>query len=211
MTAPDTARADGPSARSHVIPGYTALALLIVALIVLLLVWDWNWFKRPIERYVEAKTGRHLVIGGNLDVHLGRTAVVQADALTFGNAAWSKVPEMARVDRLTFAVRLWPLLLHRDVLIPDIRLTRPRLLLERGPNDVGNWTLPSSGGKPAQFNQVWIDHGHLQYIDAPSAPGSISTSTAARSVRVRRPRSTSPARACGRAVTSASRALQRVR
>ncbi|MDB6162604.1 MAG: AsmA family protein, partial [Xanthomonadaceae bacterium] len=66
-------------------PWLIAMAVLLLGLIVLLVLWDWNWFKRPIERYVEAKTGRHLVIGGNLAVHLGRTTTVQADRVAFGN------------------------------------------------------------------------------------------------------------------------------
>ena len=54
---------------------------MIAAIIVLILLWDWNWFKRPIERYVHAKTGRELHIDGNLDVDLGRMTRVSADGL----------------------------------------------------------------------------------------------------------------------------------
>ncbi len=152
-------------------PWLTALAVLLVALAVLLALWDWNWFKGPVERYVLAKTGRQLVIGGNLDVDLGRTTTIRADALSFSNAPWSKVPTMASTDRLEFGVHTWPLLLHRDVQIPDIRLTRPQLLLETGPGNVGNWVLPTAGGQGPQFNQVWIDRGHLKVVDVASRTG----------------------------------------
>jgi len=173
MTTPPATTGSAPAPRAAIArhPWIIVMALLLIALVVLLVLWDWNWFKHPVERYVEAKTGRHLVIGGDLDVHLGRTTVVRADGVVFGNAPWSKVPEMARTDRLEFGIHVWPLLLHRDVQIPDIRLTRPRLLLETGPNHVGNWVLPSSGGKAPEFNQVWIDRGHLQYTDAPNGTG----------------------------------------
>ena len=152
-------------------PWIVALTLLLVAIIVLVLLWDWNWFKGPVERYVHAKTGRTLVIGGNLGVHLGRTTVVQADAVSFGNAPWAKTPLMAQADRVEFSVHIWPLLFHRDVQVPDLRLTKPQVLLETGPNEVGNWVLPSSGGKSPEFNQVWIDRGHLKYIDAAKRTG----------------------------------------
>jgi uncharacterized protein involved in outer membrane biogenesis len=173
MTTPSgtTGATSAPLAAIARHPWYVALALLLIGLVVLVALWDWNWFKDPVERYVQAKTGRHLVIGGDLDVHLGRTTVVRADGVVFGNAPWSKVPEMARADRLEFGVHIWPLLLHRDIQIPDIRLTRPRLLLETGPNHVGNWVLPSSGGKAPEFNQVRIDQGHLQFIDAVNRSG----------------------------------------
>ena len=45
----------------------TLVALLIVLLI---LIWDWNWFKRPIERRVSAATGRTFHIDGDLSVKL---------------------------------------------------------------------------------------------------------------------------------------------
>ena len=172
MTASPVATGSTPASLAAIRhPWYIALALLLIAIVVLLVLWDWNWFKGPVERYVEAKTGRHLVIGGDLDVHLGRTTVVRADAVVFGNAPWSKVPEMARTDRLEFGIHVWPLLLHRDIQIPDMRLTRPRVLLETGPNHVGNWVLPSSGGKAPEFKQVWIDRGHLQFTDAANRTG----------------------------------------
>jgi len=57
--------------------------MLLLALVVLVLLWDWNWFKGPIERRVEAKTGRSFDIGGDLDVeHLGWTPTIRADGLS---------------------------------------------------------------------------------------------------------------------------------
>ena len=152
-------------------PWLTGLAVLLVALAILLALWDWNWFKGPVERYVHAKTGRQLVIGGNLDVDLGRTSIIRADALSFSNAAWSKVPTMFSADRLEFGIHTWPLLLHRNVEIPDLRLTRPRLLLESGPRNVGNWVLPNAGGNGPEFNQVFIDQGHLKVVNVATRTG----------------------------------------
>ena len=60
-------------------PWRTAFGILLLALVVLVLLWDWNWFKGPIERRVEAKTGRSFDIGGDLDVeHLGWTPTIRA-------------------------------------------------------------------------------------------------------------------------------------
>ena len=72
--------------------------MLLVAIVVLVLVWDWNWLKGAIERSVEARTGRSLEIGGDLDVDLGRITTVRAEALRFGNVACSKEPTMAAAD-----------------------------------------------------------------------------------------------------------------
>lgn len=148
-------------------PWLTAFGVLLLALVVLLLLWDWNWFKGPIERRVEAKTGRSFDIGGDLDVdHLGWTPTIRADGLRFGNAAWSKEPIMAKTDRLEFSIELKPLLFERAVRIPDIRLAKPSLRLERGPQNVGNWEFGEPGGMEPEFRRVWIDDGRLLFLDA---------------------------------------------
>ena len=147
-------------------PWYIALAVLLIAIIVLVALWDWNWFKGPVERQVESRTGRSFDIGGDLDVDLGRVTRIRADALRFGNADWSKDPTMASADRLEFGIEVWPLLLHRQVRIPDIHLDTPRLRLEQGPKGVGNWVFGSQGGTQPEFGRLWIDDGRLRFIDA---------------------------------------------
>jgi hypothetical protein len=141
-------------------------ALMALALAILICLWDWNWFKGPIERQVEARTGREFEIRGNLDVDLDwTTPTIRADALRFGNAAWSKQPLMASADRVEFKIRMWPLL-RRQVRIPELRLTRPVLHLEMGPQRIGNWKFGDEGETRMQFSRLWIDRGNLTFTDA---------------------------------------------
>src|SRR5687768_11943152 len=76
------------------------LAIVLVALVVLIVLWDWNWFKGPIERRVEAETGREFAIEGDLDVDLHWTRpTVIFNGVVLGNAEWSETDdEMFRVD-----------------------------------------------------------------------------------------------------------------
>jgi uncharacterized protein involved in outer membrane biogenesis len=144
------------------------LLFLFAALLVLLALWDWNWFKGPVERAVQAKTGRAFHINGDLDVDLGRTTVIRGDRLTFANAEWAKTPQMATADRAEIAIRIWPLL-RGQVRIPEVRLTRPDLLLETGPgkDTPGNWDfLGPSTGNPPQLQRLLVDDGRLQFLDA---------------------------------------------
>lgn len=149
-------------------PWLTLLAVLLVAVAVLVAIWDWNWFKGPIERRVEAKTGRNFDIAGNLDVDLGRILRIRMDDLRFGNAQWAREPTMAQAERLEFALEFWPLL-KRQVRIPDLRLLKPRLRLETGPEGAGNWVLrqDQTDGPDPTFRRIFIDDGRLQYLDAP--------------------------------------------
>ncbi|QIO89155.1 membrane protein [Stenotrophomonas rhizophila] len=144
------------------------LLFLFAALLILIALWDWNWFKGPVERAVQARTGRAFHINGDLDVDLGRTTVIRGDRLTFANAAWAKTPRMATADRAEIAIRVWPLL-RGEVRIPEVRLTRPDLLLETGPgkDTPGNWDfLGPSTGNPPQLQRLLVDDGRLQFIDA---------------------------------------------
>src|SRR5262245_55303372 len=167
ITTPDRPRATArlASARSALRAhrGLAALAALFIAIAALVLLWDWNWFKRPIEYQVSVRTGRELVIDGDLDVDLDWTTPrIRADGVRFANASWSRQPIMASADRVEFSMRLWPLL-RRQVRIPDLRLQRPSLLLEVGPDRTGNWEFGDQGETRAQFSQLSIDDGRLHF------------------------------------------------
>ncbi|MEZ0472343.1 AsmA family protein [Luteimonas sp. C3_2_a3] len=147
-------------------PWWTALAAVMLALIVLFALWDWNWFKGPVERAVEARTGRSFEIE-RLDVGLGRVATVRADALRLGNADWSEQPLMASTERLEFGLDVPSLLFRGEILIPDIRLAKPRLRLETGPEG-GNWEFGESDddGTPPRLGRLWVEDGQLLFVDA---------------------------------------------
>ena len=158
-------RADaGRWIRRH--PVKTALAIVLAALVVLILLWDWNWLKRPIQSQVQLRTGREFVIGGDLDVDLGRITTVRAQQLRFGNADWSREPTMASAESVELKIEAWPLL-RGDVRLPSIRLLRPHALLEIHPKTgEGNWVFERSGGRSPTFDSVWIDDGDLRFLDA---------------------------------------------
>ena len=149
------------SRNSAIIVGMLAAVIVVVAIL-----FEWNWLRRPIERIVEWQTGRSFHIAGNLDVDLGRVTTARADALTFGNATWSDVPTMAAADRAEVSVEVLPLIFKRETRIPHIRLTRPQLRLETGPDGRGNWVFgDSSGESRTRFRDLWIDQGRLLFLD----------------------------------------------
>ena len=61
---------------------FGALAALLVVLAVL---FQWNWLRGPVERLVAWQTGRCFDIAGVLDVDLGLVKTIRADALRFGD------------------------------------------------------------------------------------------------------------------------------
>lgn len=149
-------------------PFRTTAVLLLLAAVLLVLLWDWNWLRGPIARVVEAQTGREFEIAGNLDVDLARVTTVRMDAVRFGNADWSRHGDMATVQRAQFAFELFPAVFRRKVLLHELRLQQPRLDLELGPDGSGNWVFgdQDDGGEPLRLDQLWIDDGRLKYLDA---------------------------------------------
>lgn len=143
----------------------SALILAGLAIVVLIILWDWNWLRGPIERQVQARTGREFRIRGDLDVDLGWTPKISAESVSFGNASWSKQPVMADARRAELHVALSPLF-RGQVQLPQIRLDHPRLLLETNPRGgPGNWVFGEPGQTQVQFRRVNIDQGQLRFLD----------------------------------------------
>lgn len=152
----------GPLSRTRAV----VLGVLAALLVVGALLFEWNWLRGPIERIVTWKTGRSFDIGGDLDVDLGRVTTIRGDALSFGNAAWSKTPAMAVADRAEVSVEVWPLIFSRETRLTSIRLTKPRLRLEFGPDRTGNWVFGDRTGESRiRYDGLWIEDGRLVFVD----------------------------------------------
>ena len=140
-----------------------ALIALLVTLLVLL--FDWNWFKRPIERHVSALTGRTFVIEGKLRGHIGRTLTLYADAVRLGNVEWSGEREMARAQDVAVSFE-WRPLLQRELVVPLARAEYLDLRLERDKDGRANWELPHAKVN-ASVDSLKLKDGTLTVRDEP--------------------------------------------
>jgi len=165
-----------------------AIAVVATALVlgVVLLAWDWNWFKPLVERRVQVATSRHFAIDGDLHASLGRTTVVTAERLRLGNAAWSEHPQMAQLERLEVHIALRPLL-RREIVLPYVAVQRPHVLLERNDQGEANWVFGPSDAEPSppRIDRLRVSDGQVTLIEPslqtnlqvqvrsgdPSAPG----------------------------------------
>src|SRR4029434_7660918 len=123
-----------------------ALGLLLVSLVVLVLVFDWNWIKGFVEREASKALGRTVVIAGDLDVQLSWSPLVRMDHVRIATASWSPAPSMLTARRLVFRFHLRELLRGRLVL-PTVELVEPVLTLETSEQAHPNWT--SRTARPA--------------------------------------------------------------
>lgn len=138
----------------------------VIALIILVLVFDWNWFRHPLENYISQKTKRTFTIS-NLDVKLRLNPIIQMRDVYFSNAQWSKEPAMAKIKNLELSVSLREILSGK-ILIPRVALTDADLVFEKFQDGEKNWVLSDPTDKsPSKLtiSTLSINKGKLHYID----------------------------------------------
>jgi AsmA protein len=145
------------------------LLATVLLLVLLVEVFGWNWLRGPIERMTLAKTGRELVIAGDLDIHLGWQAPrVSARAVTFANPPWASERQMVAAEAVELTLN-WRQLLRQKLVVSDMRLLRPVINLEQGAGGRRNWLLDrqqQDEDAQIQIDRLTLDQGTLGYQDA---------------------------------------------
>ena len=141
-----------------------AVALLVV---LLLMMFEWNMLRGPIERRVSAATGREFHIHGDLDVDLSLKPRVRVGPMTLGNVPGAIEPLMASVDSLDLRFDLLRAI-SGDVVLYDVTVAQPDVLLEKDVKGRGNWTFPSGDAEWPSIQQLLVDHGTLVYRNLPN-------------------------------------------
>ncbi|HEY5292052.1 MAG TPA: AsmA family protein, partial [Burkholderiales bacterium] len=150
---------------------WTAGLLLAPVLLAVLFIaiFGWNWLRGPIERMTLDKTGRELVINGDLQLKFGWPLPrIHAGAVTFANPAWAKEKQMVAADAVEIAIDL-PQLLLRNIVLPEVRLERPVVFLEQASGGRKNWLLDLNQQDEQariRIDRLTLDHGRLGYDDA---------------------------------------------
>lgn len=146
-------------------------AALLALLLAVSLVWDWNWFKGPLERDVERRTGRALSIDGNLHLALGWRPQITIERVRLGNPPWARHRDMFSAERAEVRVDLRQLLAGR-VVLPSVALVAPHLNLETAPDGRQSWQLVNPAKKDdiptgdlPQIGGLRVERGELRYFD----------------------------------------------
>jgi hypothetical protein len=109
---------------------------------------DTNRLKAPLERWVSARTGRDLTIGGDLRVQLGRYSSLSIGGVELANAGWASEPVMVKADRVSLSVDLASVL-EGPLVIEELGIAGARIRLEKGAGEAGNWKLSERDGEEA--------------------------------------------------------------
>ena len=145
--------------------------LLIAAVVIFLLLFDWNWLRGPIGRWASAKYDREIALQGDLDVHLfSWTPSVIVNDLKFGGPDWAREADTADVDRIEARFRLRRLFAGQ-IEMPLLAITRPNVVLISTEDGRQSWELEpdkpdtGEGMKLPLINRLIIEDGRIS-VDA---------------------------------------------
>jgi uncharacterized protein involved in outer membrane biogenesis len=156
--------------------GWTRLGLSVgiplLAILLLVILWNWDWFIPIVEGQASAQLGRRVTLS-HLHVHLGRTTRIVADDLVVNNPTGfpSDIPPLARIGHLGIDIDVMAYIHNRIISIPRIDLDHPVLAVRGLPDGSNNYTLQlktSPASKPAQppspppkLGDITIEDGQL--------------------------------------------------
>lgn len=142
----------------------TGVLLLVLAIALL----GWNWLRAPLERMALQKTGRELVVSGDLTVNFDwPVARLHAAGVSFANPAWAKEKQMVRAEGVEVSLDL-SALLRRNIAFTEVRLDHAAIFLEQSPDKRKSWLLDTNQQDESariHIGRVALDHGTLGYDD----------------------------------------------
>lgn len=157
------------------------VGLVIAAAAVGLAVFDWNDARGFLARQATAALGREVTITGPVNVELGDRLRIHVEGLAVANPSWAEEENFAELAELDAQLRVWPLL-RGSWIFPEVRLTGPRLALEKNSEGATTWTLgpetpqqdiarqaaPDDRAEIPIINQLVIVDGRIRYRDPAS-------------------------------------------
>ena len=165
------------------------LGLLLAALVVFVLLFDWNMLKPTISERVSEALDRPFSIEGDLSVDWRRdrqsdgwrswvpTPHIAAEQMMLGNPEWAEGETFVSLQRAEMYLALLPLL-SKLVRIPRIDVQQPLADLQRQADGQNNWTfdLGRDERDPASDPSAWVldigtigfDQGQIAVNDAVS-------------------------------------------
>ena len=150
--------------------GMAVVLLLVAAIAICLLLFDWNWLKSPIEKGVLSATGRTLEIRGGISGEFRLHPRLRFEQVRLSNPDWAKSPDLLLADAVELKISVFPLL-WKKVIIHDIVLERPELHLERLQDSRATWVFneeqqDKGEGSTPIIEQLRVDRASVHFIDA---------------------------------------------
>jgi uncharacterized protein involved in outer membrane biogenesis len=163
--------------------GIAAVGLLVAGIVLFLLIFDWNWFRGPVERIASDRLNREINISGDLDVHpWSLTPSAEVHNVTIAQPQWLE-GQMAEVERFAVRIQLLPLFRGEQVL-ELLEVRSPDVDLRRDAQGRNNWQFgdPDKADEPMKLPAIhhfWVRDGHIRLEDKQrnlTLDGTVNTS-----------------------------------
>jgi uncharacterized protein involved in outer membrane biogenesis len=170
------------------------LGSLLLVLVLLLSLLDSKMVRDYAARQVSQMTGRTFTIEGDFDIDWSLKPRIRATDIRLGNASWSQTPNLLELAALELRIDLLALLTGR-VVLPELKLSEPRVLLEVSSEGQPNWVFSSSSNteststeeKPSTgssqmptIKRLVIEDGVIAYRDPSNATDITAMATITR-------------------------------
>ncbi|WP_229210646.1 AsmA family protein [Duganella sp. CF517] len=157
-----------------------ALLVLLVALVIFVLTFDWNRARPYINDKVSQTIGREFAIRGDLDVRFRQgdpaepgwrryvpRPVISANDVYVVNPEWTTTgPRLASVGHVVVAMHTLPLL-HKEVVITNLELDKLEVAAQRRADGSNTWTFKDNGPSEweVDIRRLAFREGSLRYLD----------------------------------------------
>jgi uncharacterized protein involved in outer membrane biogenesis len=160
-----------PRFRRHRV-GWTVVGVLLLAIVLLAVFWDWNWFRPLVEAQVSAQLGRPVTID-RFDLRPGRQTVAIADGVTIPNPdGFPSNTPFATISHLAVTFDVMAYIHGRNIVVPSIVVDHPVIAAEQPAGHAPNWLFPALTPKPGapqtpspQIGDLQINDGHAHVLD----------------------------------------------
>ena len=147
------------------------LGLLVVAVVLVVVFFQWSWLKGPLEARLSAMTGKKVTIEGPITGTKSWVPRIAFSQVHIEAPNFSAAPKVATIDNVAVSIDLKQLL-HGKLDFPEIDIEKPVLDLLREPGGAANWDVaseskgPSSRGDMPIIGLLKIEDGKITYRDA---------------------------------------------
>jgi uncharacterized protein involved in outer membrane biogenesis len=144
---------------------------VLVAAILFLGIFDWNYLKGPVQKIASNMTHRTVRIDGDLDVNiLSWTPGARIEGLRISNPEWLGKGDMANIGDVEVKVKLLPLF-KGDVILPLLKIDNGNVVLLQDLKGRNNWTFGDPKKKKKKpftlpaIRDFQINNGKLKITD----------------------------------------------
>jgi len=143
------------------------LGAIALGLLIFVAIFDWNWFRGPLERRLSESSGRPVTIG-HLDVELARFPRIVISDIAIGNAEWAGDEPLGILRELMVSVSI-PSLFTSEIVLPLVSLTEGHVDLVRDKDGRANWQLRKSdepSTRTIDVQSLALNDASLSFRDA---------------------------------------------